>query len=1532
MPWGAPSASAMSDSVLTAVFIGSDTLLLECAERWLRRGQRIAAVATDADKVRRWAEGKGLCVVDAGADLAGELAGVPCDHLFAVTWLRLLPDAVLALPARSAINFHDGPLPRYAGLNAPVWAILAGEREHGVTWHRIESRADTGSILVQRTWPIGPDDTAFSLNVRCLQAGIETFAELVDALLAGTARPRAQDLAARTFFGRRHRPDAHGCLDWRRAADANARLVRALDHGGYPNPVAVGKVLLPDGAALAVGTAAVVDGGTAAPGTVLAVTAETVTVQGAAGALSCGALRHLDGAALRAGELAERGVVPGALLPVLDGARAGFLTALAAATAAGEDEAVRAARLPPVAVPGASAEPGAHRGAVATVTLPAALREHAAALWLAFVLRRTGRSELTVGVRWNGEAGAQPFVLPSTLRPLRVDLDWAWAKVLPALRQWLAVAAAAGPVARDLVLRRPDLRSGWAQTAWQIDLGEGAAAALPGALTFRVADASLHYDQGALPAVAAEALARQFERFAERVLGAPAIGAVPLLGDEELRQVRAFGRGAEVDDGRPASITAQFLAQVDRTPDRVALRCGEVALTYAQMEQRSAVLAGHLRRLGAGAGERVGLCLPRGAELVVAMLAVLRSGAAYVPMDPEYPGERLQQMAGDARPKVVVTLGNAAPAGDHAVVDLRRELPAGADAGLPEVAGDDLAYVIYTSGSTGRPKGVRVAHRNVTNFFAGMDAVLRPDADPGTWLAVTSPSFDISVLELLWTLCRGFTVVVWQGVQGATAGRRPSPSFSLFYFASDEGEQQSAGKYRLLLEGARFADAHGFEAVWTPERHFHAFGGLYPNPAVASAALATITKNVRIRAGSVVLPLHHPIRVAEEWALVDNLSQGRVDIAFAAGWMPNDFVLRPETFAERKQAMLTGIRQVQALWRGEAVTFPGPKGPVAVRTLPRPVQPELGTWVTIAGNPETFRQAGELGANVLTHLLGQSVEEVGQKLDAYRQAWGAAGHPGQGRVTMMLHTFVGPDAAMVKATVREPMKNYLRSAVDIVKAAAWSFPAFKSRVGQDPARMQALLEGGLRPDELDALLEFAFERYYGSSGLFGTPEECVRMVERLIGIGVDEVACLVDFGVPSELALRHLPHLDEVRRLCAGRFGAPGAMAAAVSAPATVPELLVRHRATHLQCTPSLAGMLLLDPKAAEALGSLRHWLVGGEALAPKLMRELRGLVPALHNMYGPTETTVWSTSWSVPADATEVSIGAPLANQQVHVLDECRQPVAVGETGELWIGGAGVVPGYFERPELTAERFVSDPAGAPGARMYRTGDLCRWRPDGVLEYLGRADFQVKIRGHRIELGEIEAALAGHPTVRAAVVTAHGAGADAQLCGHVTARDGAAPDPAVLRAFLRERLPEIMVPAWLVVLRELPLTPNGKIDRKALPAPDAAAAVRARPAAAAANELEDRILQVWKSAIGSDEVGVEDNFFDVGGHSILAVQVLRELEQALGRTIAITDLFRFPTVRSFARHMGAADGSAPTAAQQAVDRARARRERLGRGR
>jgi natural product biosynthesis luciferase-like monooxygenase protein len=353
--------------------------------------------------------------------------------------------------------------------------------------------------------------------------------------------------------------------------------------------------------------------------------------------------------------------------------------------------------------------------------------------------------------------------------------------------------------------------------------------------------------------------------------------------------------------------------------------------------------------------------------------------------------------------------------------------------------------------------------------------------------------------------------------------RSETMDFSLFFFSHD-GSTHTENKYSLLLESARFADANNFSAVWTPERHFQDFGGLYPNPSVLGAALAMITKNIQIRAGSVALPLHSPIRVAEEWSVVDNLSNGRVAIAFASGWHPFDFVLSPSAYTDRKDHMFRNIQIIKKLWRGETVTFQGVDGRDAeVRTLPRPVQHELPTWIAISKKPESWVRAGEIGANVLTTIVKQPLDVLAAKIRLYRAARAEHGHdPDAGRVTVMLHTFVGEDNHVVKEIVKEPMTGYFRSNIK-------QFEFQADLLAESHAGSTSFDPDNLTDADLDVVASYAFERYFETSLLCGTPDKCSHLIKRLMEIGVSEVACLIDFGVSVDLVMESLTHLNILR-------------------------------------------------------------------------------------------------------------------------------------------------------------------------------------------------------------------------------------------------------------------------------------------------------------------------------------------------------------------------------------------------------------------
>ena len=379
-------------------------------------------------------------------------------------------------------------------------------------------------------------------------------------------------------------------------------------------------------------------------------------------------------------------------------------------------------------------------------------------------------------------------------------------------------------------------------------------------------------------------------------------------------------------------------------------------------------------------------------------------------------------------------------------------------------------------------------------------------------------------------------------------------------------------------------------------------------------------------------------------------------------------------------------------------------------------------------------------------------------------------------------------------------------------------------------------------------------------------------------------------------------------------------------------RLLCAENVTVLNQTPSAFRQLMAAEESAppDCALSLRLVIFGGEALDFNSLKpwfDRHGdQKPRLINMYGITETTVHVTYRPIDADALSSGsiIGVPIPDLSIRLLDEQGNPVPAGASGEIYVGGAGVARGYFNRPELTAQKFVADPFGTdPDGRLYRSGDLGRYLPNGDLEYLGRIDNQVKIRGFRIELGEIIAALDSHPEIReSAVVVRERMPGDKTLVAYLVKRTAAEVDAGALRKLLRERLPEYMVPASFVFLDKLPLTVNGKLDVKALPAPDtqAIARVTASSPQDLGTSLEQRIAVIWREVLQIPTPGLDQNFFDVGGNSLNLAQVHVQLKGLLGRDFSVTELFAHSTVRALAAHFSS-DGKTPQAAGAGRDRA-----------
>ncbi len=639
-------------------------------------------------------------------------------------------------------------------------------------------------------------------------------------------------------------------------------------------------------------------------------------------------------------------------------------------------------------------------------------------------------------------------------------------------------------------------------------------------------------DTGALTPIDRAAIVRQLYSLIPACLTNPAqpLARLPLLSTIEQQQLLVDWNQTATPIPTDVCIHYLFEQQVVQTPEAIAVVCNSQQLSYQELNSRANQLAHYLIGQGVKPDTLVGIQMERSIEMAIGLLAIHKAGGAYLPLDPDFPVDRLALMIEDSQAPVILTqqrlrstLANDTnnPTVRVIEIDTSWDEIAQQPTSNPqtEVRPEHLAYIIYTSGSTGKPKGVMVEHRNAVNFFTGMDE--RIGATPGVWLAVTSLSFDISVLEIFWTLTRGFKVVIY-------------------------------------------------------------------NP--------------------------------------------------------------------KKQ-----------------------------------LEPDL----SIAG-------------------------------------------------------------------------------------------------------------------------------------------------------------------------------------------------------------LIDRHQVTHLQCTPSMAGLLIADPITCKAIGQIQTMMVGGEALTEILAVQLQQIIQGqVHNMYGPTETTIWSTTHAMTAVEGVVPLGRPIANTQLYILDKLQQPVPIGMAGELLIGGKGVTRGYLNRPDLTTERFIPNPVSSdPTDILYRTGDSVRYRADGNLEFLGRIDFQVKIRGYRIELGEIETILGRHQTIReVAIIVREDIPGDQRIVAYYIPQPGQQPTTATLRTHLRAQLPEYMVPANFVQLQAFPLTPNKKIDRKAFPAPLLVTQVVV-PSLPVINKqtTEQSLVEIWQKVLQITEVDPSENFFNLGGNSLVAVTLLGEIRSSLNVELPLISLFRSPTI------------------------------------
>lgn len=754
-------------SGFSCALVGDQSLLIQCGRLLLQGGSSIVSVITRNKDVRAWAAREGIPVDATGEEMIERLAGDGFEWLFSIANLSVISPAVLAKARSGAINFHDGPLPKHAGLNAPVWAILQGEPVHGVTWHMIEAGIDQGDIVKQQLFDLEPNETAFSLNMRCYEAAIESFGELLGDMSGRGLQRSPQNLGERTYHARFDRPAAAARLDFAQPAEQLVVLVSALDHSTYWNPLASPKVAASGQVFTVTGATLEPRRRSAAPGTVIEATEDFLVVTTASVPVRLTGLRDASGQPVAPSAFARVGDV----LPTLDAAESQSLTDAMAHVVEGEDIWRRCLQTPQaIDLPSVTSATGAASYRQTALRVPAGLGgDRLLAAVAAWVARVSGKSAFDLAFR-DACAPRAPGYL-STWVPLRIlaESDSVFPDFLGQVTAALDQARSHPAFALDLLVRDPAIKG--LETP-EVGLSEGAGFIEGTAVTLerdRQGGLVLWRDAARLTDEVAAQLAQRLQSVLD-ALGSEdgrhvSLGSLPIMSAAEREQVLYGWNETRTEFERDKCVHQFFEAQVLRTPEAIAVAFEGTVLTYAELNARANRVAHRLRGMGVQRGSLVGIYTLRSPDLIVGVLAIQKAGAGYVPLDPAYPVDRVALYIEDSGAPVIVTqsqLAASLPAHSAQVFLIDQDTGI---ASQPDTVPDsgvqpaDVAYMIYTSGSTGRPKGVVVEHRNVANLFRGLDDRVAHNP-PGIWLAITSQSFDMSIPELFYTLARGFKMVL----------------------------------------------------------------------------------------------------------------------------------------------------------------------------------------------------------------------------------------------------------------------------------------------------------------------------------------------------------------------------------------------------------------------------------------------------------------------------------------------------------------------------------------------------------------------------------------------------------------------------------------------------------------------------------------------------------------------------------------------------------------------------------------------------
>lgn len=1452
----------------TCFLIGEGTLPIQCAELLLKQGHQIKGVISSDVSVSRFCKDKEIPSIQPTDNLVEVLSQQPFDYLFSIVSYSVLPKEILELPRQLAINYHDALLPRYAGINATSWALMHREKTHGITWHVMSPMVDAGDILKQVSIEISPDETAFTLNGKCYEAAIDSFAQLIDELSRGQALRSKPNLEERTYFGRYKKPAAGGVLSFNRCAEDIDALVRALDFGPYPNPLGLAKLVIDNNSFIVSKLEVLSDRTKSPPGTITAIAPDFVEVSTASYSIALREILTSSGQKLSIPDLVARfGLQVGYQFKDIEPELVRRIEQFNALIAKHEAFWVeRLATLQPLMLPYAQKTASQLTSkqyanvAIAVSDEVTTFLEKRYPAWnqgdfleAAFVayLARIGETGcFDIGYR-DVELHRKLVGLESLFAsyvPCRVEIDYEqrFEDVFAAVRNQVKLTKCHLTYVRDVAIRYPTLRSLSLPDCEQMfpvviervenldDYQAESGNELSLVISSDGKKCFWFYNTEVLDGESIARMQEQFTTFLHGIVTDPSqrVAYLPLLSEQERHKILVEWNDTEVEYPQAQCIHQLFEAQVEQSPDAIAVVFEGEQLTYRELNAKANKIAHYLQSLGVGPDVLVGICVERSLEMVVGLLAILKAGGAYVPLDPAYPYERLAFMLEDAAVSVLLAqswLVESLPnhsarvvcldTDDRAIALLSESNP------ISEVTPDNLVYVIYTSGSTGKPKGVMNAHRGVYNRLRWIQQAYQLTSGDSV-LQKTPFSFDVSVWEFFWTLMTGARLVM----------------------AKPGGHQESAYLVNLILE-QQITTLHFVPSllqIFLEEPGVERCSCLRRVICSGEALPKKLQEHFFARLGCELHNLYGPTEAA-------------IDVTFWQCQPDSNLKTVPigRPIANTQIYILDQYLQPVPVGVGGELHIGGVG--VARGYLNRP---DLTTQKFI---PDPFSEQPEARlyktGDKARYLSDGTIEYLG-RIDNQVKIRGLRIELGEIESVLSQH----PAVQETVAIVREDNPGDKRLVAYIVPNVERAFTVRQllnlEKDGKLNSHLRYELPNGmaivhLNRSETDFVYQEIFEeKTYLKHGITLNSESCIFDVGANIGMFSLFMAQTCKDAVIY--AFEPIPPVFEVLSLNASLYG-----------------LNIKLFDCGLS-SEEMDDEFTYYPYVSVISGRFANTTDEQEVVKSFLLNQ---------QSIGNDQTALSS------AEIDEL-----LAERLTSQRFNCHLTTISGVIRENGIAQIDLLKIDAEKSEMFVLAGIEEEDWSKIRQIIvEVHDI-----DGRLEQI-----TTLLKKHGYELTLEQDALLKDTGLYNIYAVRHSLKVPEvpEKTSSISASDNSliwtSPKRLIsdVRHYLTQKLPTYMVPGSFVLLPTLPLSANGKVDRRALPAP----AVRNNSDSVVlpSTSTEEILVGIWKDVLGLETVGVRDNFFELGGDSILSIQIISKAN-SVGFVLTSRQIFQHPTIAELA--------------------------------